>query len=64
MRVFMMVAGKVSSVSASGVVDFVCGTLQVKLFTMDLSSGSSCCIQFGSLLLSPCDSVLGRIGGC
>ena len=33
--------------------DIVCGTLQAKLFTTDLSSGSSRYIQ--SLLLSPCD---------
>ena len=51
----MMATGEGSSVSASGVVDIVCGTLQAKLFTTDLSSGSSRCIQFGSLLLSPCD---------
>ena len=31
------------------------GTLQAKLFTKDLSSDSSRCIQYGSFLLSPCD---------
>ena len=48
-----MVTGKSSSVCSAGVIDIVCGTLQVKLLTNDLSSGSSHCIQFGSLLLSP-----------
>ena len=36
-------------------VDIVCGTLQAKLNTKDLSSGSSPCILFGSRLLTPCD---------
>ena len=49
-----MAAGKSSSVCSAGVIDIVCGTLQVKLLTDDLSSGCSHCIQFGSLLLSPC----------
>ena len=35
-------------------VDIVCGTLQVKLHTKDLPSGSSFCILFGSRLLTPC----------
>ena len=42
-----MTAGMASSACSSGVIDIVCGTLQ-KL------SGSSRCIQYGSLL-SPCD---------
>ena len=36
-------------------VDVVCGTLQAKLNTRDLSSGSSSCILFGSRLMTPCD---------
>ena len=35
-------------------VDIVCGTLQAKLHTKDLSSGSSLCVLFGSHLLTPC----------
>ena len=50
-----MAAGMASSACPSGVVDIVCGTLQAKLFTKDLSSSSSRCIPYGSLLLSPCD---------
>ena len=36
-------------------VDIVCGTLQAKLHTKDLSSGSSLCVLFGSRLLTPCE---------
>ena len=50
-----MAAREVPSSCSAGVIDIVCGTLQAKLITKDLSSGSSPCIQFGSLLLSPCD---------
>ena len=35
-------------------VDIVCGTLQVKLLTEDLSCGSCPCIQLGSRTISPC----------
>ena len=35
-------------------VDIVCGTLQVKLLTEDLSCASSPCIQLGSRTISPC----------
>ena len=35
--------------------DIVCGTLQAKLQTKDLSSGSSPCVLLGSRLLTPCD---------
>ena len=48
-----MAARMTSSACSSGVIDIVCGTLQAELFTKDLSSGSSHCIQYGSLLLSP-----------
>ena len=48
-----MATGKSSSVCSDGVIDIICGTLQAKLLTNDVSSGSSRCIQFGSLL-SPC----------
>ena len=34
-------------------VDIVCGTLQAKLLTEDLSCGSSPCIQLGSRTISP-----------
>ena len=47
-----MATGKSSAVCSAGVIDIICGTLQAKLLTNDLSSGSSCCIQF---LLSPCE---------
>ena len=50
-----MATGKSSSVCSAGVIHIVYGTLQVKLLTNDLSSGSSRCIQFGSLLLLPCE---------
>jgi len=36
-------------------VDIVCGTLQAKLLTKDLSCGSSRCIEFGTLTLTPCE---------
>ena len=36
-------------------VDIVCGTLQAKLHTKDLSSGSNLCVLFGSRLLTPCE---------
>ena len=45
----------VSSACSATTVDIVCGTLQAKLITADLSPGSSRCIQFGSSLLSPCE---------
>ena len=35
-------------------VDIVCGTLQAKLLTEDLSCGSSPCIQLGPRTISPC----------
>ena len=61
-----MAVGMASSACPSGVIDIVCGTLQVKLFTKDLSSGSSRCIQYGSLLLLPCDfqSQVGKASAC
>ena len=34
-------------------VDIVCGTLQAKLHTKDVSSGSSLCVLFDSRLLTP-----------
>jgi len=34
--------------------DIVCGTLQVKLQSSDLSCGSSPCILLGSRKISPC----------
>ena len=37
------------------VVDIVCGTLQAKLLTKELSSGTSRCIILGGNLLTPCD---------
>ena len=49
-----MATRKSSSVCSAGVIDIVCRTLQAKLLTNDLSSGSRRCIQFGYLLLSPC----------
>ena len=45
-----MATGKSSFVCSDGVIDIICGTLQAKLLTNDVSSGSSRCIQFGSLL--------------
>ena len=36
-------------------VDIVCETLQAKLHTKDLSSGSSLFVLFGSCLLMPCE---------
>ena len=36
-------------------VDTVCGTLQVKLLTRDLTCGSSRYIDFGSRMLTPCE---------
>ena len=45
-----MAARMAFSACPSGVVDIVCGTLQAKLFTKDLSSGSSRCIQYGSVM--------------
>ena len=36
--------------------DIASGTLQMKLITANLSSGSSHCIQFGSSLLLSCES--------
>ena len=50
-----MAAGTVSSACSATTMDIVCGTLQTKLITTDLSSDSSHCIQFGSSLLSPCE---------
>ena len=50
-----MATRKSSSVCSDGVIDIVCRTLQAKLLTNDLPSGSCRCIQFGSFLLSPCE---------
>ena len=47
-----MVSGRDATVAT---VDIVCGTLQAKLHTKDLSSGSSLCVLFGSRLLTPCE---------
>ena len=47
-----MASGRDTTVAT---VDIVCGTLQAKLHTKDLSSGSSLCILFGSRLLTPCE---------
>ena len=41
--------------TAVATVDIVCGILQVKLHTKDLSSGSSLCVLFGSCFLMPCE---------
>ena len=38
----------------SGTLDIICGTLQAKLLTSDLSCGSSPCILLGSRLISLC----------
>jgi len=35
--------------------DIVCGGLQAKLLTKDLCCGSSRCIDFGTLTLTPCE---------
>ena len=61
-----LAAGMTFSACSSGVIDIVCGTLQAKLFTKDLSSGSSRCIQYGSLLLSPCNfqRQVGKVAAC
>ena len=46
-----MASGRDATVAT---VYIVCGTLQVKLHTKDLSSGSSLYVSFGSHLLTPC----------
>ena len=40
--------------TATGTLDIVCGTLQAKLLTGDLSSGSSLCILLDSKTITPC----------
>ena len=40
--------------TATGTLDVVCGTLQAKLLTGDLSSGSSLCILLDSKTITPC----------
>ena len=47
-----MASGRDTTVAT---VDIVCETLQAKLHTKDLSSGSSLCVLFGSRLLTPCE---------
>ena len=40
--------------TVTGTLDIVCGTLQAKLLTGDLSSGSSLCILLDSKTITPC----------
>ena len=40
--------------NSAGTLDIVCGTLQAKLLTGDLSSGSSLCILLDSKTIAPC----------